>query len=279
MNKNIKICIVLLLLELALFSYGVFFYPHEPNVISGYSLEAPSLSHWMGTDNLGVDIFAQVSLGYFNSISIALATVTVTLFLGGMLGILSGYYQGWIDDVISFVINVFLSVPQLPVMIVLGVFLGQSVWNIVLIVAMFSWAKIAKVVRSKTLSIRRKDYITQSRLFGGSFKHVFHYHLKTEIMPLLVINSVGVIGRAIIQESSLAYLGLCDPTSRSWGLMISKVLDFPNIYYTRYWKWWLLAPLLSLLFTILMFRSFVRELEKYWLDEDSQLKNGGTKNV
>jgi peptide/nickel transport system permease protein len=143
---------------------------------------------------------------------------------------------------------------------------------------MFSWARIAKVVRAKVLSIRRRDYIIQSKLYGAKFSHIFHFHMKGEVLPIVIINSVGVIGRAIIQESSLAYLGLCDPTSRSWGLMISKVLDFPNVYYTEYWKWWLISPLLSLVLTILMFRALVRELEKNWLDEADHKKIGGKPN-
>lgn len=275
MNKNSKIIIGILIAEAVLFGYGVLFYEWECNVISGYSLEPPTLQHWFGTDNLGVDLFSQVSMGYFNSMAVALAAVSVTFVLGGIMGVLSGYFQGPVDDGISFLINIFLSVPQLPVMIVIGAFFGQSLWNVVIIVAMFSWAGIAKVVRAKTLSIRKRGYITQAKLYGASFRYLFRVHMKQEIMPILVINSVGVIGKAVIQEADLAFLGLCDPTSRSWGLMINKVLDFPNIYYTDYWKWWLMGPLISLVFTIILFRALVRELEKTWLGESDRKKNGG----
>lgn len=278
MNKKIEILLLLLLAEFFLFSYGIFFYKWECNVISGMSLEAPSLTHWLGTDNLGVDLFAQLSMGYFNSMVVAIATMAVTLVLGGIMGIAAGYFQGKTDAIISFIINVFLAVPQLPVMIVLGAFFGQSLFNVVLIVATFSWARVAKVVRAKTLSIRNRDYIVQAKMYGADFFYLFRVHMKNEILPILIINSIGVIGKAVIQEASLAFLGLCDPTSRSWGLIINKVLDFQNVYYTDFWKWWLMGPLFSLVFTILLIRMLVLELESYWTGDIDKKTAGGKWN-
>ena len=97
MNKNSKIIIGILIAEAVLFGYGVLFYEWECNVISGYSLEPPTLQHWFGTDNLGVDLFSQVYMGYFNSMAVALAAVSVAFVLGGIMGVLSGYFQGPVD--------------------------------------------------------------------------------------------------------------------------------------------------------------------------------------
>ena len=84
-------------------------------------------------------------------------------------------------------------------------------------------------------------------------------------MPLLMINGLAVIGKSIIQESSLAYLGLSDPTAKSWGLMISKATSFPGIYFSEFWKWWLMPPIFSLIISVLIIRLFSRALEQYLL--------------
>lgn len=261
MSKKTKILIGILILTTIVFAYGSLFYSHGGNVPSGASLEPPSANHFFGTDDLGVDIFAQLSMGYFNSMLIGVCASAISFVLGGVIGIAAGYRQGRTDTILSFVINVFLSVPQLPIMIVIGAFFGQSTMNIIIIVAMFSWARIAKVIRAKTISIKNNDYIKMASSFGGDFWYIFKTHMLRDLMPILCVNSISVMGRAIIQESSLAYLGLSDPTSRSWGLMINKAMSFSGIYYTDYWKWWMVAPICCLVLTILCIRLIVREIE------------------
>jgi peptide/nickel transport system permease protein len=152
-------------------------------------------------------------------------------------------------------------VPQLPVMIVLGAFFGQSIWNVIIIISIFSWAPIAKIVRAKTLQIRSKDYIKIAKSYGAGFFYILHKHLIKEIFPVLLVNTLAVIGKAIIQEASLAFLGLSDPLSKSWGLMINKAISFPGIYFTDYWLWWLLPPLVSLSLTTYCIRMISREIE------------------
>ena len=259
--KRIVFFISILIVLTLLFAYGATFYGKSPMLPSGDSLAPPSFEHFLGTDDLGVDIFAQLSRGYFHSLLLGLSACIVTFIVGGFLGVLGGYCGGIIDDVVSSIINLFLSVPQIPIMIVMGAFFGQSVFNIVIIVAMFSWASIAKIVRAKTISIRKRNYIMLASSFGGNFLYVFLKHMKSEIIPVLAVNSVAVIGKAIIQEASIAFLGLSDPTSKSWGLMINKAIEFKGIYFTNYWTWWILPPLISLIVTILCIRCISKEIE------------------
>lgn len=246
------------------FLYGITFYPHSGDLPSGTSLEGFSWDHWLGTDNLGVDIFAQISAGYFRSLTIGLLVAGLAFLLGGSLGILSGYIGGKVELFVSFLINVFLSVPQLPIMIVIGAFVGQKTSNIILILAAFSWARIAKQVGAKTKSMVAKDYIQMAKRYGGSPWYIFKTHMAMDVLPLLIILSIGVIGRAIIAEASLAFLGLSDPSASSWGIMMSKAMSFSGIYFTDYWKWWLMAPVLALIISVVCFRMLAKELEQYW---------------
>lgn len=261
MNRDIIICIIILLMLTAIFLYGKYSYSHSPIMPSGDSLEPPSKTHILGTDDLGIDIFSQLSKGYFTSIFMGIISAAISFIVGGLLGILAGYMGGGVDFFISFLINLFLSIPQVPIMIVIGAFLGQSLWNIIFIVSFFSWAHIAKIVRSKTIQIKDNDYILLSKSYGGNFFYILKNHIFQEIFPILLVNSVSVIGRAIIQESSLAFLGLSDPISKSWGMMIQRVVNFSGIYFTRFWIWWLLPPLISLVIVIYCIRKISREIE------------------
>ena len=167
MRRKWLVPLLLLALLTLCFLWGVTGYPHPAQLPSGGSLEAPSAAHWLGTDNLGVDIYAQISAGFFRSLGIGLAAAAFTFAVGGGLGILAGFVGGWADALISFLIQVLLAIPQLPVMIVIGAFLGQSTWNLVWIIAAFSWAPVARQMRAKTISIRRRDYVQMARLYGG----------------------------------------------------------------------------------------------------------------
>ncbi|NLZ92444.1 MAG: ABC transporter permease [Firmicutes bacterium] len=265
---KLKFYLIILLIMALIFGYGSFFYPHSAARPEGISLQRPSKEHFLGTDDLGTDIFAQLSKGFFISVFIGITTAIIAMFLGGSIGMVSGYVGGKTDFLISFVINLFLSLPQLPVMIVVGAFFGQSIGNVIAIIALFSWAAIAKVVRAKTLQIKRNTYLHLAKSYGASFFYLFRKHLFTEVFPLLLINSLTVVGRAILQEASLAFLGLSDPLTRSWGLIINKAMSFTGIYYTDYWQWWLLPPVTCLVLTIYCLRMIAREAENLIIGAD-----------
>ena len=182
---------------------------------------------------------------------------------------LAGLSSGTADAFLSFLIQLFLSLPQLPVMVVIGAFFGQSAWNIILIVSLFSWAPIAKVLRARVRQIRGRPYLQLAKSYGGRAGYLVSAHMLGELLPLLSVSALSVVGKAIVQEASLAYLGLSDPLSRSWGLLIQKCVSFPGIYFTPYWKWWLLPPVFALVLTVLCLRLFSRELETIWRREES----------
>ena len=133
--------------------------------------------------------------------------------------------------------------------------------------ALFSWAPIAKIVRATVINIRGSGYLRLAQRYGGKFLYLFRTHMYRDILPLLIVNGLFVVGRAIILEASLAFLGLADPTARSWGLMINKAVSFRGIYHTDYWKWWLMAPLISLLIITILFRFIAKEVERVILEQ------------
>ena len=104
--------------------------------------------------------------------------------------------------------------------------------------------------------------------YGGTAFYIIRTHMMPELLPLLLVNALGVIGKTIRQEAALAYLGLSDPLAKSWGLMINRASGFSGIYFTEYWKWWLLPPVFVLIFTILLTRLLARTLETYRREEE-----------
>lgn len=261
MKKSLLLPLILLALLALIFLWGVTLYPWDAALPSGESLQPPSPTHWLGTDNLGVDVFAQISAGFFRSMGIGAMTALCTFLLGGGLGITAGLAGGWVDDAIGLLIQIFLSIPQLPVMIVLGAFLGQSTWNIIWILCLFSWAPVAKVLREKTRSVCGRPYVSMARVYGGGLFYLIRTHLAGDLLPLLTVSALGVVGKAILQESSLAFLGLSDPLARSWGLMIARATQFPGIYRTNFWLWWLLSPVLAMILSTLLLRLTVQAIQ------------------
>ena len=229
-----------------IFLYGAALYPHSGDLPSAASLEEPSAQHWLGADNLGVDIYAQISRGFFHSMTIGVSTALIAALLGGALGVCAGYAGGEIDLAVEFLMNVFLSVPQLPIMIVIGAFWGQSQRNIICIIAAF--------------------YLILAKSYGGGIWYLFRAHMARDVLPLLAVGGIGVVGKAIIQEASLAFLGLSDPLARSWGLMIARCTGFQGIYFTEFWKWWLLPPVISLAVSVVLLRLLAQALERYLLE-------------
>ena len=117
------------------------------------------------------------------------------------------------------------------------------------------------------MSVKKREYTVLAKSYGASPWYIVKIHMRGEVLPLLLVNSIAVTGKTIIQESSLAYLGLSDPLTKSWGLMIQRASVFPGIYFTEYWTWWLIPPVVMLVVTILCLRLLAQAVELWLLEE------------
>lgn len=234
-------------------------YPYD--YPSGDSLEAPSKNHKLGTDDLGIDILAQMCNGARISMIISLGVATLACGIGSFIGILSGYKGGTIDYILMRLTDMIIVLPQLPTMIVLGAFFGPSIKNIIIVLSLFSWTPIARITRSKILTLKNQDYIKLAKGYGGSFKYIYINHIHREILPIIILGFIKTIGKAVVAEASLSFLGLGDPTTKSWGLILNRAMDFKGIYFTPYWKWWVISPLLAITLLVVSISLIGRELE------------------
>ncbi len=260
---KLAIIVIVLIGSLALLSPLFQFY--SPSRPSGNALEPPSGTHWLGTDDLGVDIMAQMIAGTRISISVGLITAVLGTFGGTIVGVAAGYFGGRTDTIIRLINDIFISVPQLPTMIVIGVFFKPSLLNIILVLTFFSWAGPARIIRSKVISVCKEPYISIAKAYGGGFFYILRNHIMAQIFPLVFISFSKMVGRVIVAESSLAFLGLGDPTARSWGLIINMALGFRGIFHSNYWQWWLVPPIVAIIIVVTAFAVISRELEKIFI--------------
>ena len=197
-----------------------------------HRFQAPSAQHWMGTDDLGRDMFARVLYGGRISMSVGLLAMAISILLGSTIGLISGYYGGWIDSILMRMTEIFMSIPRLFVLIALGMFLrtldlpflkAGSFLPISLVIGALSWMGTARLVRASTLELREREFVQACRVLGGSDARILFLRILPNIAsPIIVSATLGLAG-AIISESGLSYLGfgvqLPTPT---WGNMLSN---------------------------------------------------------
>ncbi len=195
-------------------------------------LQAPSAEHWMGTDDLGRDLWTRILYGGRISLSVGLTAMAISILFGSLVGLSSGYYGGWIDSILMRITEIFLSIPRLFVLIAMGMFLrtldlpslqAGSFLPISIVIGALSWMGTARLVRASTLELRDREFVQASRALGAHDARTLLQHIFPNVAsPIIVSATLGLAG-AIISESGLSYLGfgvqLPTPT---WGNMLSN---------------------------------------------------------
>ena len=202
-------------------------------------LQPPSLRHWLGTDELGRDVFRELLSGAHVSLIVGLAATAISMLLGASIGVVAGYYGRWTDALLMRVTDFFLVLPQLPLVIALAAFFGQNLLIIVIVIGMTGWPTTARIVRSQTLSLRERQFVTRVRSLGASNTRILRVHILPNVMPLIFANTVLVIGGAILAEATLSFLGLGDPVQISWGTMLHFAFESGAI---GRGAWWYFVP-------------------------------------
>ena len=177
----------------------------------------------LGTDRFGRDVLSQIIIGTRVSLSVGFISVFISLVIGIFLGALSGYYRGWVDNLIVWFINVIWSVPTLLLVIAITFALGKGFWQIFIAVGLTMWVEVARVVRGQVLSVREKEYVEATKALGyNNFRIIFKHILPNVISPVIVISAAN-FASAILIEAGLSFLGIgVQPPMPSWGTMIKE---------------------------------------------------------
>jgi peptide/nickel transport system permease protein len=214
----------------------------------------------LGTDQRGRDVAAMFVRGIRVSLLVGISATLIAAVLGLSLGLLSGYAGGLLDALIMRAVDVLLSIPTLPILMVITGLMGKSLWNLILVLSAFSWMGTARTVRSMTLSLRNAPWVEGLRALGAKRGYILFRHLVPEAMPLLLANvALGVPG-AILAEAGLAFLGLSDPRVASWGRMLHEAHTF-GAFTNGAW-WMIIPPGLGISVICLTFMDIGRKLEE-----------------
>jgi len=232
------------------------------NYISSYPIKStegnlrdrllpPNLKYILGTDEVGRDLATQIMYGGRVSLIVGFLAALIKGGLGTVIGITSGYFGGWTDDLLMRITDIVMVIPSLPLMIVLSAILGTSFWNLILVISITGWAGTARVVRSQVLSIKEKPFIESVRAIGASDLRIIGFHLLPNILPLLVAQTVIGVASAILAEAGLSFLGFGDPTHISWGMTLHWAF-VSGALSSNYW-WYIIPPGLCITFVALGF--------------------------
>lgn len=257
---QLALFLLIIMLLAGIFADGLTPHPHD--LPSGPPLSAPDLSHWLGTDDLGIDLWAQICYGARVSLAVGFSTALLAGIGGTVAGLCAGYFNGRIDQLLMRLADSMLILPHFPLMIILGTFLGPSQNHIILVLALLTWTAPARLARAKIRSVCEEKYILAAKSYGAGFRHLLLWHFLPHILPIAMVSLIRLVSRAIVAEAGLSFLGLGDPTAKSWGLILNNALNFSGIYFTDYWQWWLVSPLVSLMLVVASVAFVGRDLEQ-----------------
>jgi peptide/nickel transport system permease protein len=231
---------------------------------TGTSLEPPSLQHPFGTDQLGRDMLNLTVHGTRISMVIGLLATLITIVLGTVIGIISGYAGGRTDTLLMRITDFFLVIPTFVLAIILAPIILELIGTgaelfgiratllvIVVVIGLTSWASTARIIRSQTLSVRERMFVDRARVIGGRGRHIMRRHIFPNVVNLIVANTVLVFAGAIFTETTLAFIGLGDPFQPSWGQLLNaaQAAGAPGL---GAW-WYILPPAACVVIVILAF--------------------------
>ncbi len=214
-------------------------------------LNPPSSEHLLGTDDMGRDVLANLISGARISLLIGGVATAISMIIGTLIGIVSGYFGKAIDNALMRFTDFFLVIPWLPLMMVLAAILGTSIWNIIFVIGITGWAGTARVVRSHTLSVKERQFVERTVSIGAGSGHIMARHILPNVFPLVFANTVLVAAVAIVSETTLSFLGLGDPTTASWGMMLHYAFESGATSAGAYWYY--LPPGICVVLVVLSF--------------------------
>ncbi|MHA6533072.1 ABC transporter permease [Paenibacillus sp. BAC0078] len=241
------------LLTLIVFTLGAIFAflsGYDPNAMDAMArLTPPGAGHWFGTDDYGRDYLARALYGGRVSLLVGFASMIVATGIGATIGVISGYFGGWLDNLLMRMLDVIMSIPSFLILLLLSVYLKPSVGNIIIIIALLMWMNVARVVRAETMTIKEREYVLYAKASGQSGFGIIWRHILPGLVPVIIVGATNNIASAIMMESSLSFLGFgVQPPNATWGSMLNSAQG-----YIAQAPYLALFPGLLILLTVLSF--------------------------
>ncbi|OAB43097.1 oligopeptide ABC transporter permease [Paenibacillus antarcticus] len=211
--------------------------PHNPNELTAVFSASPSTTHLLGTDQVGRDVLSRLIYATRISLIVGFITVSIYVTIGTILGLISAYYGGWMDMIVMRLADIFMSFPYLMVILVVVSILGSSLTTIILVLALFSWPTVARLVRGSVLSLKELDYVKAGVALGLSPARIMFSHILPNALGPIIVNATFGVAAAILSEAGLSFLGMgIQPPTPSWGNMLSDAQSL-TVLTNQLWLW------------------------------------------
>lgn len=243
-----KAGLIILVLVIAIAVLAPFLSRYDPGQQSAASLLSPSYGHWLGTNQVGQDIWSQLLYGARTSLLVGFGVGVLTLMLSILFGVSSTLIGGLYDKIIMRIVDAFIVIPMVIVVILVAAYIRPDMSVLILLLAVLSWQGGARVIRAQALSLRESGHINASRTFGASWLYIAWRHIIPDLGPILLVEFIYGVRRAVFIEAGLAFLGIGDPMLVSWGMMMRDAMKFS---YLDVWQWWLVPAGVALSLTII----------------------------
>lgn len=243
--------VIILLILMAIFADYVTPYGMREQNLSN-ALQSPNREHWFGTDDLGRDVFSRLIYGTRVSLTVGVSAVALSLSVGGALGVLSGYYKGWLDTLIMRFCDVLLSIPSILLAIAIVASLGSSIRNMIIAIGIASIPVFARIIRAGVISVKEMQYIEAGRALGANDGRLIFKHIIPNILSPIIVQASMEIASAILSAAGLGFIGLgLEASVAEWGTM----LNFGRGYIRQHF-YLTLFPGAIIMLTILAFNLF-----------------------
>lgn len=263
----------LVVLFIVLLSYvGPYFWPVQRGADTGAIYEPPSSVHWLGTDDQGQDVWTQIVNGGKDVISVAVIAALISTFLAVTFGTLAGFVGGWVDNVITSVTDIFLTIPRLILLAVLAAFITlDNIAFLGLLLGLLAWPTLLRAVRAQTLSLKERDFIEAARALDLGTRHIIFREMIPNMMSYIVISFTLALTTAIYDQVALIFLGLVPFSSSNWSVMISWGWNHGALFFKNS-IWYIMAPVVAIAVLQLAIITMSRSLELLF---NPRLRTGG----
>jgi ABC-type dipeptide/oligopeptide/nickel transport system permease subunit len=249
-NRLAVLGLVILLLFLVTAIFAPFLSPHDPWAL-GTPYLPPGGEHLLGTNDIGQDLLSELIYSTRISLFIGFFAAFLATVIGTLVGLAAGYLRGTLDELLMRFADLFFLIPTLPLVIVLVAYLKPSIWNIIITISLLGWAGTARVVRSRVLQIREMPFVRSARALGAGSFYIMLRHILPNTSEVVFAKASLAVAGAMLTEAGLSFLGLGDPTQKSWGMMLHYAFTHGGIV-NGYW-WWYLPPVFCISFAVLGF--------------------------
>ena len=220
--------------------------PGNPQAVVGPENLAPSAAHLLGTSGQGNDVFAQLVWGTRNSLAVGFVTGAAIAVVGVAIGLSAAFFGGWIDNLLTLLMNIFLVIPGLPLLVVMAAFLPRSTWSVIFVLAIAGWAGSARVIRSQALSVVRRDYVAAATVVGERPLRIIVSEVLPNLSSLIASVLFGAIGYGIGALAALQFLGLGNLSTVSWGTILYWAQSDSSLLQGTWWQFIPAGALLTL---------------------------------